>query len=201
MSPYHHGSLRETLIDAAAFLAAEQGLAAVSLREAARRAGVTQAAPYHYFPNKAALLSAVAEKGFAALGAAQTESLDRTGDAPLARLAALVRVYLRFAIEQPHYFTVMFRERCAPGPAAALVIDRFAEAVRAARLAAGHDDLDSAAIGTLIWAVPHGLASLYACGPIASQGITPTALEHIAARAVETLIAITTDDAAEDWGV
>ncbi len=185
---YHHGSLRVALIDAAAHLAAQQGPAAITLRAAARRAGVTQAAPYHYFPSKSALIAAVAEDGFGALDELQSAALARCVPEPLARVAALVSAYVRFAIERPHYFRVMFREAAPAGPIAARVVARWIDTVGSARMQAGHDDLDPAAMATLMWAVPHGLASLYVESPLGRQGLTPIVLERLARAAIEPLI-------------
>jgi len=64
---YHHGDLRRTLIDTALALVAETDVSSLTLREVARRAGVTHGAPYHHFPNKAALVAAVAEEGYRVL--------------------------------------------------------------------------------------------------------------------------------------
>lgn len=192
---YHHGSLRSALIDAAAHLAAEHGADGVSLREAARRAGVTQAAPYHYFRNKSLLLAAVAEEGFQLLDEVQSAAFARSASDPLARLAALLTSYLRFAIERPHYFKVMFQahlvgagEHPSRSAAATRVIDRLVEASRAARLAAGQDDLDPVALATLVWSLPHGLACLYLDGPIALHGATPVMLERLVRAAIDPLI-------------
>lgn len=208
-TPYHHGSLRSALVDAAARLAAEKGVAAVTLREAARRAGVTQAAPYHYFRSKSALMAAVAEEGFERLDQVQSAAVAPTERDPQARLTALLGAYLRFAIERPHYFTVMFRSHLvgrAEHPwhsaAATRVIDRLVEAVRAARFAAGHDDLDPVAMATLVWALPHGLASLYLDGPVSMHGATPVLLECLVRAAIDPLISASLHDLdGRDWAV
>ena len=83
--------------------------AAVSLREVARRAGVSQAAPYHYFTDKSALLAAVAEEGFRLFDASQAMPLEQAPSDPTSRLGALGVSYVRFALDRPHYFKVMFR--------------------------------------------------------------------------------------------
>lgn len=189
--PYHHGALREALVEAAAQLLAEHGAAGVSLREAARRAGVSQAAPYHYFSGKAALIAAVGGAGHDALDARQAAALARAGTNPSVRLNALVTSTIRFALERPHYFTAMTPQ----------ITDRFADAVRDARFAAGHDDLDPTAIAMLMWAVPHGLVSLYLNGSLALDGATPVLVEHLARVAVEALLAVPAQDVAAEWGV
>jgi AcrR family transcriptional regulator len=198
---YHHGSLRVALIEAAAHLAAQRGPSGVTLRETARRAGVTQAAPYHYFSSKSALIAAVAEDGFRALDDLQTSALERCAPEPLARVAALVSAYVRFAIERPHYFKVMFRDAATPGPVAARVVARLTDAVRSARTQAGHDDLDPAAMATLMWAVPHGLASLYVESPLARRALTPIVLEGLARAAIEPLIALRDVETGSEWAV
>jgi AcrR family transcriptional regulator len=195
--PYHHGDLRAALIEAAAQVAAEQGITALSLREAARRAGVSQAAPYHYFTDKSALLAAVAEEGFRLFDRSQAAALDAAPPDPVQRLQALGAAYLRFALEQPHYFKVMFRPHLVEHskyPSLHVVssrsFDRLVNATRAARIARGHDDVEPLAAATLMWSVPHGLAMLYLDGPI-SAGTTPQALEALARAATEPLATAT----------
>src|ERR1700741_2439858 len=80
-APYHHGDLRDALVQAAQRILETDGLAALSLRAVARRAGVSPAAPYHHFPDKQALLDAVAERGFDALTAAMTIRMDKVSGA------------------------------------------------------------------------------------------------------------------------
>ncbi|HMO49517.1 MAG TPA: TetR/AcrR family transcriptional regulator [Kiritimatiellia bacterium] len=107
---YHHGELRKALVDAAAALAAERGPEAVSLRETAKRAGVSHAAPYHHFSGRAELLHAVALEGFRLMDAEMSRAVARKRrGAPRERLAALGQAYIRFAAKNPHYFRAMFR--------------------------------------------------------------------------------------------
>jgi AcrR family transcriptional regulator len=207
---YHHGALREALVESAAQLAAQRGAAAVSLREVARRAGVSQAAPYHYFADKSALLAAVAEEGFKIFDQTQAAALARAqGDATV-RLGELGVAYVRFALDRPHYFKVMFRPHLVEHskyPALATVssrtFERLVDTVRAARQAHGHDDLDPYAIATLIWAVPHGLAMLYLDGPI-SKATSPQALEVMTRAAVTPLAAAPLEELTHGephWGI
>lgn len=184
--PYHHGALREALVEAAARLAAERGAGALSLREVARRAGVSQAAPYHYFADKSALLAAVAEEGFRLFDQVQAAAYAQAPDEPVERLQALGASYVRFALDRPHFFKVMFRPHLvehAKYPALFEVshrtFERLVDSTRAARLAHGHDDPDPLAAAMLMWSVPHGLAMLYLDGPL-SDGTPPRALEALA---------------------
>jgi AcrR family transcriptional regulator len=108
-SAYHHGDLRTALIRSAAALVNDRGLAGVSLREVARRAGVSHAAPYHHFSSKESLLAALAAEGFADLDAALARAESRAGADPRARLEALGVAYVRFALAKPEMFRAMFR--------------------------------------------------------------------------------------------
>src|SRR5260370_18324783 len=106
--PYHHGDLKRVLIDAALGLVEEGGAEAVSVREAARRAGVSPGAPFRHFPSRAALLTAVAEEAQrrfrAEIDAALSEA--PAGD-PLARLRSFVLAYLRWAMRNPAHFEII----------------------------------------------------------------------------------------------
>ena len=207
---YHHGALREALVAAAAAVAAEKGAANLSLRAAARRAGVTEAAPYHYFADKSALLAAVAEQGFRLFDQSQAAAYEQAGPHPVERLQALGAAYVRFAIDQPHYFKVMFRPHLVEHgkypvlhEVASRTFDRLVETTRAARLSHGNDDPDPLAAATLMWSVPHGLAMLYLEGPI-SEGTTPRAVEALARAATLPLAKASFDDLASSephWGV
>lgn len=119
---YHHGDLRRALIEGSLELIAERGPEAFTLREVARRVGVSHAAPYRHFADRDALLLAVAEMGFAELlarGLAAQEGVEAGGSLALAqaRLRSFGEVYLRFAAEHPAHYRVMFgRAISAPTP-------------------------------------------------------------------------------------
>jgi AcrR family transcriptional regulator len=104
---YHRPNLEESLIAKAAEIIASRGVAALSLRELGRCAEVSRTAPYHYFPDKAALLFKVGEMGFRRLGERITREI---GDAPLSlrRLRLGLRGYVLFALEEEHFFRLMF---------------------------------------------------------------------------------------------
>src|SRR5262245_23788463 len=104
---YHHGDLRRALLDAALEILAEGGAAGLTLREVARRAGVTHAAPYRHFEDKAALLAAVAEEGFRAVYAEMLARSERVKD-PVERLYQIGAAYVLFAVTHPAHFRVMF---------------------------------------------------------------------------------------------
>jgi AcrR family transcriptional regulator len=169
---YHHGNLRDALIEAALALEPQHGALGISLREVARRVGVTHAAAYHHFASKEALVLAVADDGYARLLAAIREP---ELPAPFtAQMAALFRViaagveYVRFAVDHPSHFRFMYG---APPLAAAdgsspiaarhaEVLSVFAGVVAEAqreRLIAGGK---SHRIGAQLWGEAHGLATL-----------------------------------------
>lgn len=104
---YHHGNLRQALLDGALRVIAEQGSAAFTLREVARRAGVSHNAPYRHFRDKDALLAAVAAQGFRELTAAMREAAGKKTKA-LDKLRQSGLAYVAFALRRPEHFTVMF---------------------------------------------------------------------------------------------
>src|SRR5260370_30216493 len=106
------GSLRDALVDAAVALIARKGPQGFSLREVARRARVSEAAPYWHFANKEALLAAIAEAGFVALAAALEAGRDRIKE-PRRRLRELRIAYVRFALAHPAPLRLLFRPRIA----------------------------------------------------------------------------------------
>ncbi len=104
---YHHGNLRETLLQGAVRVIAELGPAAFTLREVARRAGVSHNAPYRHFRDKDALLAAVAAQGFRELTRAMRDEGERPSK-PLDKLKQSGLAYVAFAVRRPEHFTVMF---------------------------------------------------------------------------------------------
>jgi len=175
---YHHGDLRRALLDQALALAVERGPAALTLREAARRAGVTEAAPYRHFRSKEALVAALAEEGFGALLQRVRRALARAPVRPAARLSAMGVAYLRFALERPAHFRVMFGRDVARSHgfrgvgdlAQACFAELMGEIARAQRSGdvAGRDPRPPA---LALWSALHGLASLQADGLLERQGL------------------------------
>ena len=106
---YHHGALRDALIDATEALIAERGAQGFSLREVARRSGVSPAAPAHHFGDAAGLLAAVAKLAFDQLTEALEAGNARGGDDPLERLCEQGVGYVGFALTWPGRFALMFR--------------------------------------------------------------------------------------------
>ena len=106
-TPYHHGDLRRALVDAALALVSEEQDWGFSLREVARRAGVSHNAPYKHFADKRDLLAAVAAAGFEALRARLLAAVAQTRSADAA-LLAIGMAYMRFGLENPAHYRLMF---------------------------------------------------------------------------------------------
>src|SRR5277367_6340117 len=107
VSKYHHGALRGALIRAARDILESEGYEGLTLRAAARRVGVSQAAPYNHFADKAALLAAIAAQGFREFAAAMRQEMDAEVE-PQARLNATGIAYVAFATSNPGLFKLMF---------------------------------------------------------------------------------------------
>jgi AcrR family transcriptional regulator len=106
LRPYHHGDLRRALVDAARRILEAEGPTALSLRAVAREAGVSPAAPYHHFKDKAELLDAVADEGWQMLDAAMAAA--KAGAEPRDKLTALGIAYVCFARDNPALYRVMY---------------------------------------------------------------------------------------------
>jgi AcrR family transcriptional regulator len=110
---YHHGNLRSALLDASLALIREEGLHGLKIREVARRAGVSHAAPYRHFRNRADLLAAIAEDGFNGLTAKIREAASKR-DSPLDRLQMAGIAYVKFGLDRTEEFHVMFSVKLDP---------------------------------------------------------------------------------------
>jgi AcrR family transcriptional regulator len=165
---YHHGALRDALIDASEALLAERGLEGFTLREVARRAGVSPAAPAHHFGDVRGLLTAVATRAFEELESRLTRADEAAGGAGgdrRVRLRAQGEAYIRFALDRPGLFDLMFRVAKldttdpvfnAAGDAAFAVLER---AVSGDASASGPGP-DSPPGAIVAWSLVHGFARL-----------------------------------------
>jgi AcrR family transcriptional regulator len=174
---YHHGDLRRALLDSALALVEREGAEALTLRAAARRAGVSQAAPYRHFRDKDALLAAVAEEGFRAM----TETMRRAaapheGD-PLGRLRARGIAYVEFATGHPAHFKVMFGRGAADRSRYPSLLEAAREAFEL--LVAAIDDCqraglvragDPGQLALCAWSATHGLSALAVDGQLHDHG-------------------------------
>jgi AcrR family transcriptional regulator len=171
--PYHHGDLRRAILDAAIESISANGSAALSLRELARRAGVSHAAPIHHFGDKAGVLTALAAEGYELLANALEAAGDEFVEAGVA--------YVRFAVTYKAHFEVMFRpdtyHRDDPVVVAARQRARQAlvEGVRTKTTSAGRE---AELTGVAAWSLVHGFATLWLTGALSEslgEDLTSTA--------------------------
>ncbi|WP_051798213.1 TetR/AcrR family transcriptional regulator [Streptomyces sp. NRRL S-337] len=161
--------LRARLVEVGVELVAREGVQALSLREIARRAGVSHGAPRRYFPTHLDLLSAIARRGFADLAARTAEVLDGNDASPRARLTSLARTYLDFALSERGMYELMFRHdllesnrlglRDTSLPLFQVLVDLIA------RIRPSADTPPSVVAGAL-WGNLHGVAQLWGWGSL-----------------------------------
>jgi AcrR family transcriptional regulator len=180
---YHHGNLREALLEAAE---RSLGRGALSLRELARDVGVSHAAPRRHFADKQALLDALAEDGFERLGRELEEAMDGAGGSLVEQLSAFARAYVRFATEHSALLDLMFAGkhrdetlRAASNRAFAAPLALFAAAQASGEIVAG----DTERVGIVALATLQGLASLANNGMLGD-----TELDDVVDEAVERLV-------------
>jgi AcrR family transcriptional regulator len=173
---YHHGNLREALIEAALRLIGEKGPAGFTVAEAARAAGVSPAAPYRHFRDRDELMADVARRGFEAFAAALRKAWDLGRPSPRTALLRVGVAYLDFARKEPAAYSAMFESGVATIQHPALhaaAEDAFAmlreacEAVIATMPA--HRKPPPLMVALHIWSLSHGIASLFARGDAARR--------------------------------
>ncbi len=163
---YHHGDLKAALLLAAREVLAKEGVGALSLREVARRAGVTHAAPYRHFADKAALLAAIAAEGFSALSRGMEERVAEAKKADaLEKLLVSGEAYVAFALEHPDHYRVMLGNQVedwdthaalkeSSEAAMVFLVQRIVAAQEAGQVRPG----DPMGYASACWAMTHGLA-------------------------------------------
>jgi AcrR family transcriptional regulator len=192
---YHHGDLRTALIAAAESVIAERGVDRFSLREAARRAGVSAAAPAHHFGDARGLLTAVAARSFRAFADA-LEAADRSEVGRLERIRAQGAAYVRFALAERAKFDLIWRyalidrddpDYAAAGQRAFGILDR---AVRGPNAGPSEPGDLAPAPSIAAWSMVHGFARLALDGAFgveagaperAADALLPLVLDHLAA--------------------
>ncbi|MDO5641448.1 MAG: TetR/AcrR family transcriptional regulator [Paracoccus sp. (in: a-proteobacteria)] len=175
---YHHGNLREALVEAALDLIEERGPHAFTLAEAARRAGVSAAAPYRHFKGRDDLLEEVARLGYEAFAARVVKAYGDGGPDPLAALARVGRAYFEFALEHPGHYTVMYNGKLEIDESAVLAAESGrAFAVLLQAIAALLDYLPedqrppARLVANHIWAMSHGIVEVFARNPKFPGGV------------------------------
>jgi AcrR family transcriptional regulator len=186
---YHHGDLRRSLIQAGREVLAERGLDALTLREVARRAKVSQAAPYHHFADKADLVSAIVQHGFEDFAGTLRAGADEVGGGALQRLTGMGLAYVRFAVANPALFRLLFRPelrgRTREEPAAEAMeragsaayqvfLDAVGAAVEEGSVQGSVEDVAVAALS-----IVHGLSTLLVDGPVDLSQRSPDKLARV----------------------
>ena len=182
---YHHGNLREALVDAALDLIAEKGPAGFTFAEAARQAGVSPAAPYRHFRDRDALMADVAKRGFERFEKELAAAWDEGRPSKRLAFERVGKAYLGFARNEPAYFSAMFesglsisahRELQEAGDRAFGVLRGACEAILAATPEGKRPPAMMVALH--IWSLSHGIASLFARGDAARRAL-PMAPEEL----------------------
>ncbi|HTB20719.1 MAG TPA: TetR/AcrR family transcriptional regulator [Bryobacteraceae bacterium] len=163
--PYHRVNLKQSLLDAALGLIAEAGPQGFTLREVARRAGVSHNAPYRHFRDKDDLLAAVAAQGFDRLTEAMIKAMTK-GRTAAERLTLAGRGYLQFALQSPQHLLVMFEtpvpagEKPEHAQAAQYAFQTLLDAIVAVQAEGGLPRGDPQTFAIAAWSGVHGLAKL-----------------------------------------
>ncbi len=183
--PYHHGALREALLQQAERTVRERGADALSLRELAREVGVSHGAPRRHFPDRQALLDAVAEAGFDRLGAELRAAADGAGEEFEPRLRATAAAYVRFATRDPALLDLMFagKHRETSGAlheaaenAFAVMLELIAQGQAEGALEPGEPER----VGLVLFSTIQGIASLVSAGIVQPDQLEPLVVDAIA---------------------
>jgi AcrR family transcriptional regulator len=189
---YHHGDLRQALVDAAIQVVARHGADGLSLRELARRLGVSHQAPYRHFADKRALLEAVAAAGFAVLFDRMRAAI-RNPD-PVAGLIESGVAYVRFALEHPAQYRVMFGARELPSGRPTendpgdTVFRGLVATIERCQQAGMLPAAPSRDLAVVCWSIVHGLAMLAVddkLGPRAEAELTVRRSVELAVRSLD----------------
>lgn len=169
---YHHGNLRQALIDAGLELIQQKGVAALTLREIGARVGVSRMAAYRHFADRAALLAAISEAGFVRFGdwlEEARQSAPKGRDGFSARMRAMAAAYVRFAAAHPAHYQVMFGTASDPhktpdgGPAArsfSILEGTIRQGQESGIVRAG----SSTDLARVVWCMVHGISTLASTG-------------------------------------
>ena len=189
---YHHGQLKQAMVEATIALVEERGAEQVSVREAARRAGVSSGAPFRHFPSRAALLTAAAEEAMRRFRLEIAASMARVADKdPLVRLHALGLAYVRWSVGNPTLFEILGNRRTLDLSAAptlradiaelhVLVIDLLTEAGVQGLLRS--DDIFNLTLN--VRTLAYGMAHMYVDRQLREWGIEDTHAEAVMAGAL-----------------
>jgi AcrR family transcriptional regulator len=184
MPKYHHGDLRNALIEIAAELLAEDGLHALSLRKMAQRAGVSHNAPYMHFADKEAVLAAIAEEGFRLLAIEVASAVAQAGNSARQRLIAASNAYVCFALNHSNHLQVMFRPSDLTKypsllEASQASLNQLFELVKSGQENGELRSGDTHKMTKAIWTMVHGIAAIAIVHKPASRLPEKTATEDV----------------------
>ncbi|GAK73247.1 TetR/AcrR family transcriptional regulator [Agrobacterium rubi] len=187
MKPYHHGSLRQSLLDAAETIVNRDGIDGLTLRATAREAGVSHGAPAHHFGDLAGLLTELAASGFVRLRETVLAEVNNPAAqaGPSAYSAALGRGYIRFARAHPGIFLLMFRSErldwCSPSLSVAGLAAFALLSSQSTGEMLEENGLEKLIVASTRWSLMHGLATLIIDGRLAAmtQSVPGADLEEL----------------------
>jgi AcrR family transcriptional regulator len=192
--PYHHGDLKNALIAAGLRVLTEQGVPALNLREVARVAGVSHAAPYRHFPDKQALITAIAIEGFEMLAAALPAADSAPHGSTIDRLAAAGVAYLCFAIDNPAHIRIMFggdgmrRDDPALYAISKFGLEYLVTHIQIAQATGEIGQADALDTAKSLWAAMHGFALLVIEGQFRAPGEADVAMRAHATALAERCV-------------
>jgi AcrR family transcriptional regulator len=183
--PYHHGNLRTALLEQAERTVRERGVQELSLRELARDVGVSHGAPRRHFPDRQALLDALAVAGFERLGSELREAMDGAGEDFRARVQATATAYIRFATRDAALLELMFAGKhqqpsgelqVATESAFAVMLELIEQGQREGALDSGERER----VGLVLFATIQGIAALVTGGMVAAEQVDELVADAIA---------------------
>jgi AcrR family transcriptional regulator len=192
---YHHGDLRATLIQAAIKLLPVKGASGLSLREVAKAAGVSHAAPYRHFNDKAALLTALAQTGFEQLAQAMATVVEQYENDPQQQLVAAAVAYVELGLRNPDMMHLMFggvldpellsEEFCATSEKA---FSGLLQIISAGQEAGVFKSSDVQILAISAWSMTHGLMMLITAGQLREVTTTPEQVKQLSRQLAQNLL-------------
>jgi AcrR family transcriptional regulator len=184
--PYHHGDLKNALIQAGVEILAEEGLGALSLRKVAKQAGVSHAAPYSHFVDKQALVAAISTEGFKQLYFQIEGVFEAYRDDPKNLLIETAWAYVQFAVNEPDRFKLMFSSVLEKEKEYAEFVEisqeNFSQLVKIVEVCQQKGVLKSGAsdvIAVSVWSTVHGFTSLLLEGQISHAVLEKASLKDL----------------------
>jgi AcrR family transcriptional regulator len=199
---YHHGDLKNALIQAGIEILAEEGVGGLSLRKAARRAGVSHAAPYAHFADKQTLIAAIASDGHKKINARLEEVLVHHADDPLRQFLGAVWAYMQFGLDAPAHYKITFSgaiqdEHIHPefmdySTRNTQVLKAIVERCRAAGILDANG-MDAELQAYSIWGVIHGLVSLWIQGQLPGNLMKRVKPEELVTATLQQVVRVPID--------